>query len=57
MNCKDTINLTNEWLKSIPDIRNHIGIIDIALKKGSYSIDNIARLKRERYKPHGKIYK
>lgn len=57
MNRKETIELANEWLESVPDIRERIRLIDVALKKNSYGIDTIEELKYKRHKLNRKLSK
>lgn len=49
------INLADEWLKSIPDIRESIGRIDSNLKKSNYDIDSIKKLQQERGRLKNKL--
>lgn len=48
MKREEVIKLADEWLKSIPDIKARIRIIDIAIKNESNNIDNIDKLQNER---------
>ncbi|KOA19337.1 hypothetical protein CLHOM_24430 [Clostridium homopropionicum DSM 5847] len=38
MNREETIKLAEEWLKSVPDIKKNIRVIDAELKKDIYDI-------------------
>lgn len=44
----EIISLADEWLKSVPDIKTRIRLIDIDLKKKSNDIENIDKLQYER---------
>lgn len=55
---KDEImDLTEKWLKSVPVIRKRIRLIDVALKKDTYDMDTIEKLKQERKKLHRRLSK
>lgn len=49
------IKVANKWLKSIPDLRRDIRIIDRELKNGGYEIHEIEKLNREREKMRSKL--
>lgn len=55
MKRKEVIKLAEEWLESVPDIRERIRLIDIALKKDSYDMTTIDKIKQRRCRFHMKL--
>lgn len=51
------INLADEWLKSVPDLRKRIRLIDVALKKDTYDTVTIKELQQERHSLKYKLSK
>ena len=49
------IKVADKWLKSIPDLRRDIRIIDRELKNGGHEIHEIEKLNREREKMRSKL--
>lgn len=57
MNQKEVINLADEWLKSVPDIKDRIRLIDVTLKNSTNGADIINNLHHERHKLRCKLTK
>ncbi|WP_443659288.1 sigma factor-like helix-turn-helix DNA-binding protein [Clostridium algidicarnis] len=57
MKREETIKLTDEWIKSVPDIRGRIRLIDISLKNDDYDINTMGKLKQERHELYSKLSK
>jgi DNA-directed RNA polymerase specialized sigma subunit len=57
MTGEEIISLTEEWLTSVPEIRENIRLIDAELKKNTYDTAHIEELKHERHKLHYKLSK
>ena len=53
----EVIKLTDEWLKSVPNIRKRIRLIDIALKKDIFDIEIINKIKKKRSQLNSKLVK
>jgi RNA polymerase sigma factor (sigma-70 family) len=52
---EEVIKLADIGLKSVPGIKKRIRLIDIALKKDSYDMATIDKLKHEKDKLHAKL--
>ncbi|ERI92147.1 sigma-70, region 4 [Clostridiales bacterium oral taxon 876 str. F0540] len=55
MKREEVINLSEEWLKSVPDLKKRIRLIDVALKKDSYDKGMIEKLQHEKDKLNKKL--
>lgn len=55
MNKEETINLTEKWLNSVPDIRKKIKLIDASLEDNICSGTNVDKLKKERHRLKRKL--
>lgn len=51
----EVIMLAEEWLKSVPDLKKRLRLIDIALKQDSYDMATIEKLQQEKNKLHRKL--
>lgn len=53
----EVIKLADEWLKDVPSIRKKIRLIDKALKKNTYDMDAIDKIKQELHKLNYRLHK
>lgn len=51
------IELTEEYLKSVPDLKKRIRLIDVALEKGNYDEEMVKKLKEQRHRLNYKLSK
>lgn len=51
----DIVNTTEKWLKQVPDIKQKIRLIDVALKSESYDASTIEKLKQRRHKLYSRL--
>lgn len=49
------IELTEEYLKSVPDLKKRIRLIDVSLKERTYDISTVEKLKLERKRLYFKL--
>jgi DNA-directed RNA polymerase specialized sigma24 family protein len=55
MRSEDLINFTDKWLKSVPETRKRIKLIDTALKEDSYDMSTADKIQQERNKLHSRL--
>ncbi|MEQ8154993.1 MAG: hypothetical protein ABRQ25_08955 [Clostridiaceae bacterium] len=55
MNKDDIIALANKWIKSIPDLKRDLRIIDLELKKGCYNPEEIEKLNKKKEALKGRL--